>query len=106
MDHLREKGFRVEPRDVSDLGPVKRKHGVPAALESCHTAVIDGFVIEGHVPADVIDQLLRERPKIAGLAVAGMPVGAPGMEMPGQKPERFDVIAFDRAGRTRVFTRR
>ena len=106
MDHLREKGFRVDARDVSELSAVKRKHGVPTSLESCHTGVVDGFVVEGHVPADVIDQLLRERPKIAGLAVPGMPIGAPGMEVPGQKPERFDVIAFDAGGRTRVFARR
>jgi hypothetical protein len=106
VDHLREKGFRVDARDVTDLAVVKRKHGVPAALESCHTGVVDGFVVEGHVPADVIDQLLRERPKVVGVAVPGMPIGAPGMEMPGQKAERYDVIAFDARGSTRVFARR
>jgi hypothetical protein len=106
VDHLREKGFTVDARDVADLTAVKRKHGVPAALESCHTGLIDGYVIEGHVPADVIDQLLRERPKIAGLAVPGMPLGSPGMEAPGQKPERYDVVAFDARGGTRVYVRR
>ena len=93
-------------RDLDDLAPVKRKLGVPEALESCHTAVVEQYVIEGHVPADVIDQLLRERPKVAGLAVPGMPAGSPGMESPGQKPERYDVIAFDTRGTTRVFARR
>jgi hypothetical protein len=106
VDHLREKGFTVDGRDLSDLRGVKRQHRVPAALESCHTGVIDGYVIEGHVPADVIDQLLRERPKVAGLAVPGMPLGSPGMESPGRKPERYDVIAFDAAGGTRLYARR
>lgn len=106
MDHLREKGFKVDARDVMDLNAVKRKHGVPAALESCHTGLVDGYVVEGHVPADVIDQLLRERPKVAGLAVPGMPVGSPGMEVPGHKAERYDVIAFDARGTTRIFARR
>jgi hypothetical protein len=106
VDHLREKGFTVDGRDVSDLTPVKRKHGVPERLESCHTGVIDGYVVEGHVPADVIDQLLRERPKVAGLAVPGMPMGSPGMESPSQKAERYDVIGFDARGGTRVFARR
>lgn len=89
-----------------DLDAVKRKHAVPQALESCHTGLIDGYVVEGHVPADVIDQLLRERPKLVGLAVPGMPVGAPGMESSGQKAERYDVIAFDARGGTRVYARR
>jgi hypothetical protein len=106
VDHLRKGGFPIDARDVVDVAAVKRKQGVPAALESCHTAVVDGYVIEGHVPADVIDQLLRERPKVAGLAVPGMPAGSPGMESPGQKPERYDVIAFDTRGTTRVFARR
>lgn len=106
MDHLRKSGFTVEARDVVDLTAVKRKHGVPAALESCHTALVDGYVVEGHVPADVIDQLLRERPKVVGLAVPGMPIGSPGMEAPGQKPERYDIVAFEARGATRVFTRR
>ena len=106
MDHLREKGFKVDARDVVDLAAVKRKHAVPAALESCHTGLVDGYVVEGHVPADVIDQLLRDRPKVLGLAVPGMPVGSPGMEAPGQKPERYDIIAFDARGGTRVYARR
>ena len=106
MDHLRKSGFTVEARDVTDLKAVKRKHGVPATLESCHTGLVDGYVVEGHVPADVIDQLLRERPKVVGLAVPGMPVGSPGMEAPGQRAERYDVIAFDASGGTRVFARR
>lgn len=107
MDHLRRHGFTIDARDSgADLSAIKRKHGVPAKLESCHTALVDGYTIEGHVPADLIDQLLRERPKIVGLAVPGMPVGSPGMESSAQKPERYDIIAFDARGGTRVFARR
>jgi hypothetical protein len=76
------------------------------ALESCHTALVEGYVLEGHVPADLIDRLLRERPKVAGLAVPGMPVGSPGMESPGQPPARYQVLTFDRSGRTAVFATR
>ncbi|HEX7784779.1 MAG TPA: DUF411 domain-containing protein [Methylomirabilota bacterium] len=93
-------------QDLDDLGPIKRKLGVPERLESCHTAVVEQYVIEGHVPADVIDRLLRERPAVAGLAVAGMPIGAPGMEAPGRKPERYDVMAFDRQGRATIYASR
>ncbi len=103
MGHLRRHGFPVEERHVADLTPVRRQHGLPAGLESCHTAVVAGYVVEGHVPADLIDRLLRERPEVAGLAVPGMPIGSPGMEVPGQLPERYQVYAFTRDGRTRVF---
>jgi hypothetical protein len=91
---------------VNDLAPVKRKLGVPPALQSCHTAVVEGYVIEGHVPADLIDRLLRERPPVIGLAVPGMPVSSPGMEAPGQAAERYQVLAFDQKGRTTVFATR
>jgi hypothetical protein len=106
VGHLRSNGFTVTERNETDLAPVKRRHGVPSALESCHTALVDGYVIEGHVPADLIDRLLRERPKVAGLAVPGMPAGSPGMESPGQKPERYQVLTFDTGGRTTVFATR
>ncbi|HSE05346.1 MAG TPA: DUF411 domain-containing protein [Methylomirabilota bacterium] len=79
---------------------------MPPALQSCHTAVVDGYVIEGHVPADVIDRFLRERPAVVGLAVPGMPVGSPGMETPGQASERYQVLAFDQKGRTTVYASR
>jgi hypothetical protein len=91
---------------VNDLAPIKRRLGVPAALQSCHTAVVDGYVIEGHVPSDVIDRFLRERPAMVGLAVPGMPIGSPGMETPGQAPERYQVLAFDQKGRTTVYASR
>lgn len=106
MGHLRASGFPVETRDTRDLGPIKRAHGVPADLASCHTALVDGYVVEGHVPADLIERLLRERPPVAGLAVPGMPIGSPGMETTGELPERYRVFAFDRRGQTRVFATR
>ena len=93
-------------QDAPDLVPIKRRLGVPAALQSCHTAEVEGYILEGHVPADLIDRLLRERPPVAGLAVPGMPVGSPGMEVPGHAPERFRVLTFDRTGRTAIYATR
>ena len=95
----------MTPIDVDSLTAVKRKHGVPPALDACHTALVDGYVVEGHVPADLIDRLLRERPPVVGLAVPGMPAGSPGMETSG-RAERYQVLAFDRAGHTTVFATR
>jgi hypothetical protein len=77
---------------------------VPEKLYSCHTALVQGYIIEGHVPADLIRRLLKERPEVAGLAVPGMPVGSPGME--GPNPQPYDVISFDKQGRTSVYARR
>lgn len=93
-------------RNEDDVAPTKRRLGVPAGLASCHTALVEGYVIEGHVAADLIDRLLRERPKVMGLAVPGMPIGSPGMESPGEKPQRYQVLTFDRNGRTTVFATR
>jgi hypothetical protein len=83
---------------------VKIKYKVPEKLYSCHTAVVQSYVIEGHVPADLIHRLLKERPALVGLAVPGMPVGSPGME--GANPQPYDIISFDKAGRTSVYARR
>lgn len=104
VEHLRGAGFDAEVRELSDLAPVKRRLGVPAALASCHTAEIGGFVVEGHVPAAAIRRLLAERPAASGLAVAGMPVGSPGMEVPGSPDETYDVVLFGPFGQ-RVFAR-
>lgn len=92
--------------DAENLTPVKQKWGIPPALQSCHTGVVDGYVIEGHVPADVIDRLLRERPPVVGLTVPGMPVGSPGMEVPGRPADRYQILTFDRGGRTAVYATR
>jgi hypothetical protein len=104
--HLQSNGFNVDKRDVSasQLAEIKHKHGVPEKLQSCHTAVIQGYVIEGHVPADLILRVLKEKPALRGLAVPGMPVGSPGME--GPKPEPYDVLSFDKQGRVAVYARR
>ena len=106
MGHLRANGYPVKAEDVPNVTPIKRRYGVPARLEACHTALVEGYVLEGHVPADLIDRLLRERPPVTGLAVPGMPAGAPGMESPGQTPERYQVLSFDRSGKTAVFATR
>ena len=90
---------------LENLRPIKAKHGVPTDLEACHTALVGNYVVEGHVPADVVLRLLRERPRILGVAVPGMPVGSPGMEVPGQPPARYEVFSFDRRGKAGVFAR-
>jgi hypothetical protein len=106
VEHLRQHGFHVVTHDVSDTQPVKAEHGVPSALASCHTALVAGYFIEGHVPADVIQQLIDERPPVVGLAVPGMPIGSPGMEMEGREPQPYEILAFMRDGTTTVFARR
>ena len=100
---MEQNGFDVVVEDVQDMAPVKVRYQVPPELQSCHTAIVDGYVIEGHVPVEEINRLLKERPDIIGLAVAGMPVGSPGMEVEGVAAEPFDVIAFDAQGHTQVF---
>jgi hypothetical protein len=95
--HLEGNGFGVDVEETEHLAPVRRKLGVPVELAACHTAEVDGYVIEGHVPAAAIRQLLQERPEAAGLAVPGMPVGSPGME--GPFPQKFAVILFGKDGR-------
>jgi hypothetical protein len=87
------------------MGAIKRRHGVPVKLSSCHTALVDGYVIEGHVPADLIDRLLKERPRAVGLAVPGMPAGSPGMDSPSEA-EPYQVLLFDRSGKSTVFATR
>jgi hypothetical protein len=104
VTHLRNNGFQVETMDMPDLSLLKQKYGVKPALQACHTAVVNGYVVEGHVPADVIQKLLREHPAVAGVAVPGMPMGSPGMEGASKQP--YDVYTFDRAGRSRVYAHR
>ena len=106
MGHLLRNGFEVKTVDVQDVEQYKRRYGIPAALEACHTAVVNGYVIEGHVPADVIKLLLAERPHIRGLTVPGMPIGSPGMETPGRPPESYDVLAIHMDGGTHLYARR
>ena len=101
MDHLRANGFRVKPINVEDTSVVRRRHGIPDALAGCHTAVVEGYAIEGHVPAREIRRLLKERPKAKGLAVPGMPAGSPGM--PSNKPQPYDVLLVKPDGTSAVF---
>jgi hypothetical protein len=104
--HLQENGFEVRLQHVTDaqLVEIKREYAVPPALEGCHTGVVGGYVVEGHVPADVLRQLLKEKPAVAGLVVPGMPAGSPGME--GPPPVPYDVLTFTRDGQTSVYARR
>ena len=105
VKHVQKAGFVATVRDMTDMVTVKRNLGVPEALESCHTARIGRYTIEGHVPADLIIRLVDEKSASRGLAVPGMPVGSPGMEM-GAKKDKYDVLAFDAAGKTRVYASR
>jgi hypothetical protein len=105
VEHLRANGFAPEVHDRSDMDALKDSLGVPTAIRSCHTGVVGKYVIEGHVPATDVKQLLATKPaKTVGLAVPGMPAGSPGMEM-GGRVDRYDVIAFASGGATRVFAR-
>jgi len=104
VEHLQANGFKVEVHDMDAVEPVKAELGVPGELASCHTARIGGYVFEGHVPAEVIQRVLREKPEAAGFAVPGMPTGSPGMEGPTKDP--YDIVAFNKDGSTRVYESR
>lgn len=101
VKHLRANGFAVKVNDVENPSDYREKAGIPAALDSCHTAMVGGYAIVGHVPATDIKRLLAARPKARGLAVPGMPLGSPGMEGPRKDP--FDVLLVQRDGRTSVY---
>lgn len=103
--HMRQAGFTVAVHVVEDPGTIRRARGLPDTLASCHTGVIDGYAIEGHVPAADVVRLLAERPEAAGLAAPGMPLGSPGMEAPGGRKQPFDTLLVLRSGQTRVFAR-
>ncbi len=102
VSHLEANGFTVEATDVNDINLIKRSYGIPQALASCHTAVVGDYLVEGHVPAEDIVQLLKQKPAIKGISVPGMPIGSPGME--GGNPQAYDVVSFDAQGETEVFT--
>ena len=104
VGHLEDNRFRVIAETAADVTPFKRKYGVPEDLWSCHTATVEGYVVEGHVPADVIERLLKERPAVAGIAAPGMPNGSPGME--GTRKEPYEIVSFTRSGETAVYARR
>lgn len=102
--HMRNAGFTADVLESRNMQEVKARLGLPGELASCHTGEVAGYVIEGHVPADAVKRLLAERPDAKGLAVPGMPIGSPGMEVPGQPDDTYDVVIFGPAGQS-VFAR-
>ena len=101
VEYMQAKGFAATVTNMADVAPIKTKHGVPSRMSSCHTTLVGGYVIEGHVPVEDIRRLLKEKPAIVGLAAPGMPAGSPGMDVPNSPP--YDVVSFDKDGRTRVY---
>ena len=104
VKHLQANGFATRVTELESLTEIKARHNVPGAAQSCHTATVDGYVIEGHVPAADVRRLLKERPAVLGLAVPGMPIGSPGMEVPNVKPSPYNVMSFDRRGQLKVYS--
>lgn len=104
IDHVEKQGFQVTDIKTDAMDGIKQQHQLPVNLASCHTAIIDGYVIEGHVPADDIKRFLKQKPQMAGLSVPAMPIGTPGMEMKNRK-QPFEVLAFNNQGKVDVFTR-
>jgi hypothetical protein len=102
LEHLKQNNFNVKDIVTDDMQAIKDKYGVSKEMASCHTALVDGYVIEGHVPAADIKELLRIKPKVTGIAVPGMPSGTPGMEMGGRK-DPYNVMSFDRENHYQVF---
>jgi hypothetical protein len=101
--HVKRAGFTVTVKDVANVAPLRKDLGVPAAMASCHTAVVGAYVVEGHVPADLIDKMLADKPAGRGLAIPGMPQSAPGMDIPGQP---YDVLLFASDGKAKLYARR
>lgn len=101
VTYMREAGFTVEVTELADVAPIKARNGIPPRLSSCHTAVVDGYVVEGHVPADDVRRLLKERPPVVGLSVPEMPAGSPGMDVPDSPP--YTVVSFTRDGESQAY---
>ncbi|MES9870093.1 MAG: DUF411 domain-containing protein [Sedimenticola sp.] len=104
IKHLEKNGFSVQAHDKNIMSEIKQELGVPRRLQSCHTAKVNGYVIEGHVPADLISKMLREKPQIKGLSVPGMPMGSPGME--GPRKDDYNIVTFTESGKTSVYASR
>lgn len=102
--HLSKAGFKVVSKPTENMTEIRNQFGVPDKMKSCHTAVIEGYVIEGHVPASDVVKLLETRPDVVGLSAPGMPPKSPGMQPEGEIPANYDVLSFDRQGNTKVFT--
>jgi hypothetical protein len=106
VEHVKQAGIAVKVTDLpqESLDALKDKHGVPRTAQSCHTGIVNGYVIEGHVPVTEVQRLLKERPAVSGIAVGGMPRGSTGMEVPGQKPQTYNVVTFDKQGGVKVYS--
>jgi len=104
VKHLQANGFATRVMELENLSEIKATHNIPGPAQSCHTATVDGYVLEGHVPAADVRRLLNERPAVLGLAVPGMPIGSPGMEVPNVKPQPYNVMSFDRLGQLKVYS--
>lgn len=102
LEHAKQSGFKINDVISEDMDAIKARFGIPEKLASCHTAVVDGYVVEGHVPAADIQKLLQSKAKVAGIAAPGMPMGSPGMEMGGQQ-DAYKVVSFDKEGKFEVF---
>ena len=103
VEHLKAAGFDVRVTDVDDTTAARKRLGMPDAFGSCHTGSVGGYALEGHVPAADIQRLLKERPKVRGIAVAGMPLGSPGME--AERSQAYNVVLFDAAGKSTIYHR-
>ena len=106
VDHVKAAGFKTVVHEDEDMESVKDNLGVPRDLRSCHTAQVDKYLIEGHVPAEDITNFLAKRPKAVGLAAPGMPASSPGMAVPGQPHEPYEVLIFQRDGKSEIFAKR
>lgn len=109
VDHVNANGFAAKVIEVADpnrMNELKTTSGVPEALRSCHLALVGNYAVEGHVPADLIHKMLREKPQARGLTVPGMVTGSPGMEVQGAAAERYQVLLFQRDGKTTVYASR
>ncbi len=102
--HMTKAGYKVTSNSTDEMTKIKRQYKVPQAMESCHTAIVDGYIVEGHVPASDVAKLLKTRPDIVGLAAPGMPPKSPGMQPEGKEPLNYDVLSFDKEGKTEVFS--
>lgn len=104
IDHLKEAGFEVTAINSEDMISIKEQYGISNKLASCHTAIVAGYVLEGHVPANDVKRLLKDKPAVAGLTAPGMPMQSPGMQAKGLAPKNYDVLTFDQQGKTSVFS--
>lgn len=102
ISHLKDNGFKVNAYDVQDVAPIKQRSGISPSQASCHTALVGGYVVEGHVPANDIKRMLKEKPDIKGLTVPGMPIGSPGMEQ-GSRKDPYKVMTINKSGSSKVY---